>query len=189
MQYLEQLLYDLGDVLKKRHDINIYGIFDESVEDFLRKGIKNTEGVMIPFQGYMYRYEAGTENKTYTFAVDTPEKYGKWMVKPRTSWRIIDGHKDHYRHINNPPGIVKVLVLKDLEQLKEYLVIELEKDRKRRETAIEKEIKPAVKLMKKYKNDRARLFYLEPAIKAFKDDPSSGRFIELKRQMKSVDRE
>jgi len=189
MKELEQLLYDLGNILKERHKLYIYGIFEASTESFLKKGIESTEGVTSLFQGYIHRYEDGTENNTYLFTIGTPAKYNEWMLKPRTSWRIITDHKNYYHHTINPPGSVKALVLKDLEQLKEYLVSELEEDRKRRERAIKKVIAPAIKLLKGFKKNSAKRFYLEEPINEFIGNPSPGKLNEVKKQMKSVGRE
>lgn len=37
MENLEQLLYDLGDILRGRHKLYISRIFEAKVEDFLEK--------------------------------------------------------------------------------------------------------------------------------------------------------
>lgn len=189
MQELEQLLYDLGSLLKERHGLYIYEIFDAGVESFLKKGIEKTEGVTSPFQGYMHRYEDGTENNVYLFTLDTPAKYYEKMVMPRKSWRIVDDHKIHYRLILNPPEGFKALVLKDLQHLKEYLASELVEDRKRRENAIKKSVAPALGLLEKFGENSAKRYYLQMTVNEFLRDPSHIKLNKVNQQMRSLDRE
>lgn len=186
MEELEQLLYDLGGIMKERRGLYINEIFKASVEDFLKKGIENTGGVTTPFQGYVHTYRDKNEDKTCLFAVDTPVRYYKEMVMPRKSWRTINGSKAHYRLLINPPESVKTLFLDDLRHLKEYLITELEEDRKRRENAITKSVAPAVTLSQEFDENSAERYYLQKAIHKLRSTPSIENLTKLKREMKRM---